>query len=294
MTDPVEPAARAELFRVLGDLTRLRIVALLAREELTVSELTETLGIGQSTVSTHLAQLRRVGLVATRRDGPHTRSVLDPTGSDETMAALLAAVPIDPADERALERIRAARVRGVAPEGLGPDYLPGRSWEALAHLLLALMPPLRVADLGVGTGRLTALLASRASRVIAIDRDPAALTDLPSNVEGRVGDIASPPLSAGEVDLAMFSQSLHCVEDPVSALRAVRPALAPGGRVAVLDLASHTHAWTRARLGHVHLGFDDLGGVLWAAGYEDVEVREVHRDRKAPMFVTLLAVGRAP
>ncbi|MFZ5480725.1 MAG: ArsR/SmtB family transcription factor [Myxococcota bacterium] len=282
--------SRADLFRVLGDPSRLRILALLGREELSVSELQDVLGLGQSTVSGHLAQLRRAGLVATRRDGMHTRSVVAVPDGEAELVRLATSTPLSEADRLALDRVLAAR-EAPAPEGLGPDYLPGRSWEAFAHLLLALVPPLRVADLGVGTGRLTQLLAQGARRCVAIDRDPAALAALPASIERRLGSLEDPPLTPGEVDLVVLSQSLHCVADPLATLRRCRDALAEGGRIAVLDLAPHEHAWVRPRLGHQHLGFADLAGLLREAGFRDVTCDVVHRDRRAPAFTTLLATG---
>lgn len=281
---------RAALFRTLGDPNRLRILALLAREELSVGELQEVLGVGQSTVSGHLAQLKRAGLVAARRDGPHTRYLPATPPGEEELAALLAAAALDEADVHALDRVRARRA-APAPEGLGPDYLPGRSWEALAHLLLHLLPPLRVADIGVGTGRLTRLLASHVAHLVAIDADPAALAGLGPPIETRVGRLEDPPLAPGEVDLVLLSQSLHCVDDPLAALRACRRSLAEGGRIAVLDLAPHPHAWVRHRLGHRHLGFADLGGLIAEAGFREVRCQVVHQDRRAPAFTTVLGVG---
>lgn len=281
---------RADLFRTLGDPTRLRILALLGREELSVSELQDVLGLGQSTVSGHLAQLRRAGLVATRRDGAHTRSVVAAPPGEDAVVALAAGAALSEADAHALERVIQARDTPV-PEGLGPDHLPGRSWEAFAHLLLAFLPPLRIADLGVGTGRLTELLASRALHCIAIDRDPVALARLSPPIETRVGTLEAPPLTPGEVDLVVLSQSLHCVAEPVPVLRRIREGIAPGGHIAVLDLAPHAHEWVRHRLGHLHLGFPDLAHLLTQAGYRDVRCDVVHRDRRAPAFTTVLAIG---
>ncbi|MDP2317091.1 MAG: metalloregulator ArsR/SmtB family transcription factor [Pseudomonadota bacterium] len=288
---------RATLFRTLGDPNRLRILALLGQEELSVSELQDILGLGQSTVSAHLAQLRRVGLVATRKDGSATRSVLATPDGEDALVQLATAALAEP-DLAALDRVRAARV-APAPEGLGPDYLPGRSWEAFCHLLLALLPPLRIADLGVGTGHLTRLLAARARHTIAVDRDPAALAGLaqpgdPFVIEPRLGTLEALPLAPAEVDLVVLSQSLHCAVDPDDTLRQCRRALAPGGRVVLLDLAPHAHEWARHRLDHLHLGFADLGERLAAAGFVSISVTTVHTDRRAPAFTTLLATGTTP
>lgn len=283
--------SRAEIFRTLGDPTRLRIFALVAREELAVGEVQDIVGLGQSTVSGHLAQLRTAGLVTARRDGAHTRyTAARPEGQD-ALYQLLAGEPLPEGDALALQRLLAERT-APTPEGLGSDYLPGRSWEALARMLLSLWPPLRIADLGVGTGHLTSLLAAGARHVIAIDRDEAALARLPPSIERRVGTLEDLPLGEREVDLVLISQALHCVNDPVATLRRCREALAGGGQIAVLDLAPHTHAWVRHRLGHQHLGFADLAGLLRDAGFHDVRQEIVHVDRRAPAFTTVLAVGR--
>lgn len=283
--------SRAEIFRTLGDPTRLRIFALVAREELAVGEVQDIVGLGQSTVSGHLAQLRTAGLVTARRDGAHTRyTAARPEGQD-ALYQLLAGEPLPEGDALALQRVLAERT-APTPEGLGSDYLPGRSWEALARMLLSLLPPLRIADLGVGTGHLTSLLAAGARHVIAIDRDETALARLPPSIERRVGTLEDLPLGEREVDLVLISQALHCVNDPVATLRRCREALAGGGQIAVLDLAPHTHAWVRHRLGHQHLGFADLAGLLRDAGFHDVRQEIVHVDRRAPAFTTVLAVGR--
>lgn len=281
---------RAERFRTLGDSTRLRIVALLNAEELSVGELQTLLGIGQSTVSGHLAQLRGVGLVSARRDGPLTRYHLATPEGEADLVALLVATPLAEPDRLALERLRVERAVPT-PEGLGSDFMPGRSWEALARLLLALAPPLRIADIGIGTGRLTSLLAGAARHLIAIDPDREALAALPDGIERRMGRLEDPPLTRGEVDLIVLSQSLHCVEHPESALRRCHDVLEPGARIAVLDLEVHPHEWVRHRLGHRHLGFSDLEGMLAATGFQAVQSGVVHRDRRAPAFTTIMAVG---
>lgn len=280
---------RADRFRALSDPTRLRLLRLLHEDELSVGELQEVLGLGQSTVSGHLAQLRAVGLVQARRVGSQARYLPAVPDGEAALVALVLEEELHEADRHALERVRAARTE-PGPEGLGPDPLPGRSWEALAELLLELLPPLRWADLGVGGGRLTLLLARHARRMIAVDCDPAALARL-EGVETRLGRIEAPPLQPGEADVLLLSQSLHCVDDPVAALRACHACLAPGARIVVLDLAPHAHAWVRERLGHRHLGFADLGALLREAGFGGVRSRVVHRDRVAPAFVTVLAVG---
>ena len=148
------------------------------------------------------------------------------------------------------------------------------------------------------------LLADRAERVIAVDKDPARLEDakkraersgLGSRIDFRLGDLAAPPVEPGEVDVFFFSQVLREVEDPRSCLQAAYSLLPPGGRIVVLDLLAHGESWVEERLGHRHLGFTDAGlrGLLTETGLEDVDVRRAGRDRKAPHFVSLLGFGSA-
>ncbi len=281
---------RTDRLRVLAEPVRLRILALLQAEELSAGELQDLLGLAQSTFAGHMAQLKRVGLADARRaQGQVVYSLA--AVEDTELAALIASEPLDEADRFALERILAAR--GAAIDSLDADFLPGRNWEGLAQLLLTLLPPLRIADLGVGSGELTRLLASSnpASHLIAVDLQADALVNLGPNVEPRCGDLADPPLAPGEVDLVLYSQSLHCVEDPLLALQNLHEKLAPGARVAVLDLAPHAHTWVQGRLGHKHLGFPDLAALLTAAGFHTVSCAVVHRDRRPPAFTTLLALG---
>ncbi len=282
---------RAERLKVLAEPLRLRVLTLLREQELSAAELMDLLGSAQSTFAGHMAQLKRVAMVDARRvQGQVVYSLA--TLDDDALAALVASEPLDDADRFGLERVLAARVADPL-DSLDADFLPGRNWEGLAHLLLTLLPPLRIADLGVGTGELTRLLAASnpASRIIAVDLEPDALHGLGENVEPRVGDLGDPPIAPGEVDLALFSQSLHCVADPLRTLQNLYAKLAPGARVAILDLAPHTHAWVQGRLGHRHLGFADLGGLLTSAGFHSVRCTVVHRDRRSPAFTTLLALG---
>src|SRR5207302_4545856 len=129
----------------------------------------------------------------------------------------------------------------------GRSYVPGRSWRALAHTLITLLPPLTVADLGAGEGTLSQLLARRAHKVIAIDNSPK-MVEFGSklarkhgfkNLEYRLGDIEDPPIAKDSVDLAILSQALHHAIHPRRAIAAAHQILKRGGRLAILDLLSH-------------------------------------------------------
>ncbi|MCK6528837.1 metalloregulator ArsR/SmtB family transcription factor [Myxococcota bacterium] len=293
-------------FKALGDPQRLRLLLLLRREELTVSELTALTGLPQSTVSGMVRTLSDAGLVAARPDGRQTFYRGAP-GIGWAEAAL-GGEGLAPEDEQALADVLRARDGAGAEESeaapLERPGLPGRSWEALARALLLLEDLGVVADLGVGSGELTLLLASEARRVYAVDRDPAVLKDLArraaaarvANLVTVRGDFDDPVPLPGPADLVVLSQSLHCARNPGATLRHARDLLRPGGRILVMDLLAHDQEWVRERLGHLHLGFTDavLSGLLEAAGFTRIAVERGPLDRRPPRFRSLLAVATRP
>jgi ubiquinone/menaquinone biosynthesis C-methylase UbiE/biotin operon repressor len=302
--------------RLLADPSRLRIMLLLAREELSVAELQEILGMGQSRISTHLAQLKHAGLVEDRRSGKSMLyRMISHRGSDakrfEQLLDLLktaaAEIPEAEHDAEALRlamRRRQDKVRAYFDElagKFGRHYVPGRSWEGLAETLLTLMPPMVIADLGAGEGTFSQLLARRAKKVIAIDNAEKMVeygTALArkhgvGNLEYRLGDIEEIPIRSGTVDLAFFSQSLHHAQHPEKAVAEAYRILKPGGRIVVLDLLRHTYLEARELYADVWLGFTEVevARFLNTAGFKNVETSVVHREPESPHFETLLAVG---
>src|SRR5690242_11569792 len=162
--------------RLAGDPNRLRIILLLEQEELSVAELQEILGKGQSQISTSLAQLKQARLVDDRRTGKNAFYRL--TAPSDLMSLLRAAeseIPELEQDRTALRhalRRRQDKMRRYFDElagKFGRQYVPGRSWKGIAEALLKLMPPMVIADLGAGEGTISQLMAQRAKRVIAID-----------------------------------------------------------------------------------------------------------------------------
>src|ERR1035437_706582 len=160
--------------KVLSDSTRLRLLALLSKEELSVAELQEILGMGQSRISSQLALLRQAGFVSDRRDGKKAfyslRASLDPKQLGLLRAACesVADLPESTEDRDSLERILLKRRRvseqyfNLIAGRLGKGYCPGRTWEAIGHLALRLVPAITVADLGAGEGLISQLIAHRA------------------------------------------------------------------------------------------------------------------------------------
>ena len=305
-----------ENLRLLADPSRIRMLLLVAREELSVAELQDIMHMGQSRISTHLAHLKRAGLVEDRRSG---KSILyrlrPPRGAAakpfEQLLGLLrnaaAEIPEAEHDDDALRlamRRRQDKVRAYFDElagRFGRHYVPGRSWEGMAETLLTLMPPMVVADLGAGEGTFSQLLARRAKKVIAIDNSEKMVeygTELArkhgvTNLEYRLGDIEDVPIRSGTVELAFFSQALHHAQHPQEAVGEAFRILKPGGRIVVLDLLRHNYQKAREMYADVWLGFSEVevGRFLRDAGFRNTEISIVHREAESPHFETLLAVG---
>jgi len=296
--------------RVLSDPTRLRLFRLLRDGELTVAETQEILGMGQSRISASLAQLKREGLVIDRRVGKNIfYSTCLPPDSPliPLVDAVGAEIPEASRDASALEltlrkrKDRAAEYFNRLAGKFGRTYIPGRSWQALAHALLRLLPPMVIADLGAGEGTLSQLLARHARRVIAIDSSEKMVefgANLAKehgfdNLEYRLGDIEEPPIADGEVDVALFSQALHHAGRPPRAVQEAFRILKPGGRLIILDLASHSYEQARELYAHQWLGFSevDLHEMIRKAGFTDIDVSIVASEKHAPNFQTLLATA---
>src|SRR5262245_43474582 len=266
--DVNEPAA---LLRLLGDPTRLRLLRMLEREALNVSELTAILGMAQSGVSRHLGLLRDAGLVVEERAGIFTWYRLSPTNNPLwtwLRAEFAHVTPATRADDARLEEVRRVRKENFSQHGAGDErrqLVPGRSWAAWSRALGLLLPPLDVADLGCGEGYLTIEAAHWARRVTAVDRSSAVLDRARSmaerhhvsNIVWKRGDLEHLPIDDRSVDVALLSQALHHADPPDAALAEAHRILRPGGRVLILDLRAHGEDWVRAKLGDKWLGFTE-------------------------------------
>jgi ArsR family transcriptional regulator len=300
-----------KILRVVADPNRLRILLLLKAEELSVAELQEILVMGQSTISTHLSQLKQASLVEDRRIGKNSLYRLTTGNGNDVLADLLARAERE-ITEAAHDRATARRVvkkrqdkmraffDSVAGR-LGKDYVPGKSWKSLAEALLRLMPPMVIADLGAGDGSFSLLLAQNAKNVIAVDssakmiefaREQAHRHHV-KNVDYRLGDMEELPIDDESVDLAFFSQSLHHALHPDRAIVEAARILKPGGRIAILDLAKHRFEEAREMYADEWLGFSEseLESMLHMASFSKPHTSVVYKEDSPPHFQTLLAVA---
>jgi ubiquinone/menaquinone biosynthesis C-methylase UbiE len=302
-------ASILQAMRLLSDKNRVRLLLLLEREELSVAEMQEILSKGQSQISTQLSQLKNADLVEDRRTGKNILYKLKAGDEIKPLLDLLRqeAIPEAAEDSEALKltlRKRKDKMRSYFDEmagKFGREYLPGRSWKGLAEVLLRLMPPMVIADLGAGEGTFSQLLAQRAQQVIAVDNSEKmveygrmmAKKNGVRNLEYRRGDLEEVPIETATLDLAFFSQALHHAQHPEQAMAEAYRILKPGGRVAVLDLVRHNFEQARELYADVWLGFTEAEILrsLRKAGFRDVQTAIVHREDESPHFETLMAVG---
>lgn len=301
-----------KFLRALSDPTRLRIVALLGKQELSVNELQEITRMGQSRISTHLGLLQDSELVVSRREGKRTFYRLNEEGGATREFLQLAArgageLPEHNADQTNLRRVLNRRRQqeqvyfNQVAGRFDRVYGPGRSWQAFGQMLLRILPPLVVADLGSGEGLLSELLARRCRKVIAVDNSEKivafgaakARKNNLKNLEFRHGDLENPPIDPGSMDLVVLSQALHHAQDPAQALVGAHRILREGGQLMILDLARHTFEMAHELYGDRFLGFpeSDLQSWLEAAGFKRIEINVVAREEQPPHFETILASG---
>jgi ArsR family transcriptional regulator len=309
-------SATLKAVRALADPTRLRIVALLEGDELSVNELQEITRMGQSRISTHLGWLQEAGLLESRRDGKRAfyRWPRQP-GEAIRHSLELAVRGANELPEHAADRINLKRALALRQDQALASfnqiagrfdrvYGPGRSWQAFGQLLLRILPPLTAADLGSGEGLLSELLARRCKKVIAVDNSEKIVAFGAAkarriglkNLEFRLGDLEDPPLASRSVDLVILSQALHHAADPARAIAGAYRILRPGGQIMILDLRQHSFEQARTLYGDRWLGFAecDLDRWLQAAGFRQLELSVVAREEHPPHFETLLVSANKP
>lgn len=291
--------SQMDLFRALGDPTRLRIVQLLREMELAVGEIAIVVGQSQPRVSRHIRILVDSGLVERRREGSWVFLNLSSDETERALGHLLDVVPRDPAEvlwkEADLARLAAIRAeRARAAE----DYFATHAehWDAIRSLhapeaeveqamagMLHEAPLGAMLDIGTGTGRMATLFADKASRVTAIDRSPDMLRlaraktpeILAEKIRFQIGDFYGLPVDDASIDTALLHQVLHYAQQPERVIADVARVLAEDGRLLIADFAAHEREDLRQRAAHARLGFSDAQIESWyrAAGIDLMETR---------------------
>lgn len=295
--------------KVFADATRVRLLALLEGEELTVAELSAITRLAQPRVSTHLARLKEAGLVRDRRAGVSAYYRYDEAQLDPAQRALWHALKSgsdDPLLRQDAERVAGVLANRAAEQNWADSvagdmerhYSPGRT-EALARSALPLLEAGDVLDIASGDGVLAELIAPHAHRYVCIDTSARVvataserLRRLP-NVEVREADMHALPFEPGSFDLVVLMHALTYADKPAQAVAEAARVLRPGGRLLLSSLGKHEHRAAVEAYGHVNLGFTakELRKFCDKAGLEVATVETVTRERRPPHFevITLLA-----
>ena len=299
--------------KVFADATRVRLLALLEREELTVAELSAITRLAQPRVSTHLARLKEAGLVRDRRAGVSAYYRFEDAALDPAQRALwktLREGSDDPLLRQDAERVVSVLATRAADQNWADSvagdmerhYSPGRTWEAMARSALPLLEPGDVLDIASGDGVLAELLAPHANRYACLDASTKVVAAASerlrrlTNVEVHAGDMHALPFADATFDLVVLMHALTYADLPAQAVAEAARVLRPNGRLLLTSLARHEHRGAVAAFGHVNLGFSerDLQKFAGKAGLDIVSCETVTRERRPPHFEVIALIGRKP
>ncbi|WP_437332651.1 ArsR/SmtB family transcription factor [Sorangium sp. So ce394] len=303
--------ATTELLRLLSDPTRVRLLALLGREELSVAEITDVTQLAQSRVSTHLGKLREAGLVKDRRDGASSFYAMSHGAMPEEARrvwALLEATTEDPLIEQDRERVREvvrARAGGASwadsvAGRMERHYSPGRTWEASLRGLLGLMSLGDVLDIASGDGALAELVAPRCRTMTCLDASETVIEAARlrlarlGNVRFARGDMHELPFEEASFDQVMLMNCLTFARSPARAIAEAARVLRPGGALAGVTLKTHRHEIAAVTYSHVRFGFEprELRAMLEAAGLAVDACDVTSREKRPPHFEAISVHAR--
>lgn len=305
MTFDLDAAVSAA--RLLGDPTRLRLLALLGQEPLSVAELTAATGLPQSRVSTHLARLRDQGLVTPRREGTRSVQALAPADAARGGALWQALRPtlrdaLLDEDTQRLTRHR-SRAGGTWADGvagrMARHYAPGRTWESAARALAGVARLGRLLDVASGDGALAEVLAPRARRVTCLDRSAAVVRAGAARSPALRfvrGDMHALPFGDDSYEHVLLLNALSYARDPGLVVAEATRVLAPGGTLVAVALRTHGHAELAARYDHLCLGFepDELGELFTGCGLALDLCAVTSRERRPPHLSVITVYARRP
>jgi ArsR family transcriptional regulator len=282
---PIGLDAMVDTLKAAAESSRLRILLMLSRGDLTVSDLTEVLNQSQPRVSRHLKLLLDAGLITRYQEGSWAYFRLsDDEHARETIQGIVARIDLaDATVERDLERLAEVK-RRRQERALGYFSANAASWDRIRSLhvpddaveagfrkIVGERPFQSMLDLGTGTGRLLELFSPLYVRGVGVDLSREMLAVARANLDRagvrnaqvRQGDIYAPPVERESFDLVTIHQVLHYLEDPAAAIREAARLLRPGGRLAIVDFAPHALEFLREEHAHLRLGFSNRQVADW-------------------------------
>lgn len=296
--------------RLLADSTRIRLLLLLNREELSVAELAAITQLAQPRVSTHLAKLKEAGLVFDRRQGVSVYYRMAERIDDPGLSAMWDVLrqntddPLIGQDFERVPQVLNARHGGTWADSVAGDmerhYSPGRTWEATTRALAQLLQLGNVLDVASGDGVLAELLAPRAKHITCIDISERVVAagkqrlKAFANVSFELGDMHAMPLDDASVDTVLLMHALTYTQRPAVVLGEIARVLGPGGQLLAVTLQRHKHEKAVEPFNHVNLGFTpaELHKLCAAAGLE-TQVCDVSAvEKRAPNFTILTLLAR--
>lgn len=300
-------------FRLLSDSTRLRLLMLVDREELSVAELAAITQLAQPRVSTHLAKLKEAGLANDRREGVFVYYRMAGTIADPGLAALwelLRTNTSDPLIQKDFERIpRVLNARGgnsnwadsVAGD-MERHYSPGRTWEVTTRTIVQLLELGDVLDVASGDGVLTELLAPRARSIKCLDISQRVVDAGKkrlhnySNVSCEVGDMHQLPIADESFDTVLLMHALTYTNKPQLVFSEASRVLRPGGRLLAATLQKHAHENAVLAYNHLNLGFTEsqLNKFCINAGLEPHNIQISAVEKRTPNFEVLTLIAGKP
>lgn len=300
-------------FRLLSDSTRLRLLMLVDREELSVAELAAITQLAQPRVSTHLAKLKEAGLVSDRREGVSVYYRMAASIVDLSLAALWELLRTNTSDpliqqdsERIPQVINARRGNSNWADSVAGDmerhYSPGRTWEVTTRTIVQLLELGDVLDIASGDGVLAELLAPRARSVHCLDISQRVVDAGRerlcnySNVSFAAGDMHDLPVADASFDTVLLMHALTYTKEPQAVFNEASRVLRPGGRLLAATLQEHQHKNAVEAYNHVNLGFTDsaLKAFCIQAGLEPQNIKVSAVEKRTPNFEVLTLMAGKP
>jgi len=300
-------------FKLLSDSTRLRLLMLVDREELSVAELAAITQLAQPRVSTHLAKLKEAGLVSDRREGVFVYYRMAGKIADRGLAALWELIRTDTSDpliqqdsERVEQVLNARSGRPNWADSVAGDmerhYSPGRTWEATTRTIVQLLELGDVLDVASGDGVLAELLAPRSRSIKCLDISQRVVDAGKkrlgnyANVSVELGDMHQLPVADACCDTLLLMHALTYTNAPETVFSEAERVLRPGGRLLAVTLQKHRHRNSVAAYDHVNLGFTEaqLRKLCTGAGLEPLNIQISAIEKRSPNFEVLTLLAGKP